>query len=274
MSLPTLEEVDGRLSELLDAFEPGEITSRQRAEDLVACALTMYGGALRRVRELLDIHGAGDHLAVWIQHEPLGGLLALHRADTPAPPPVEAEDVRRAAGSIENILDELDTAPIAVRERSVAMLTVVTELHGVGLAQLVGAVDGRLRPPAAVLAGIGDDDLVASLLLVHGLHPEPLETRVRRTLEDLRRLSGPAASVELLTVDGTGAHLRIDGVNPGDAYRLRLNVERTIAERVPDLPALHIDGGNEPTPATSVFIPLESVTVRRTGSPSTVDATP
>lgn len=273
MSLPTLEEVDGRLSELLDAFEPGEITARQRAEDLVACALTMYGGALRRVRELLDVHGAADHLAVWTQHEPLGGLLALHRADTPAPPPVEAEDVRRAASSIENILDELDTVPVAVRERSVAMLTVVTELHGVGLAQLVGVVDVRLRPPEAVLAGIGDDDLVASLLLVHGLHPDALETRVRRTLDGLVRLSGPAASVALVAVDGTGAHLRIDGVNPGDAYRLRLNVERTIAERVPDLPALHIDGGDEPTPPTSVFIPLDSVTVRRPSSPSTIDAT-
>lgn len=274
MSLPTLDEADTRLAGLLEAFGPGEITARQRAEDLVASALTFYGGALRRARELLDEHGATSHLARWTSAQPLGGLLALHRADTPAPPPIAADDAHRAAATIENILDELDSAPPPVRHRSTEMLAVVTDLHGAGLAQLVGALDDRLRPPAAVLGALGRDDLVASVLLVHGLHPETLPTRLDRTLDEVRRFAGPTASVELVDLDGDVAHLRIEGDSPGDAYRLRLTVERAIAEEVPDLAGLRVDGGDEPVPPTSVFIPIDSVTVRHHGEPSTADLAP
>lgn len=273
MPLPTFDGVDTRLGELLDAFEPGEITARQRAEDLVASALTLYGGALRRVRELLDEHGASDHLTVWTEHEPLGRLLALHRADTPAPPPIEADVVRRAADTVENLLDEFETGPVAIRERAVAMLTAVTDLHEAGLAQLVGAVDERLRPPPEFLAAIGRDDLVATLLLIHGLHPVSLEDRLRATLAELQRLSGPVASIELVSFDSDAVRLHIDGASPGDAYRFRLNVERTLSERLPDLATVHIDGGAEPVPPTSVFIPIESLTVRRSGRPAGADLT-
>lgn len=274
MPLPSIDAVDARLAELLDAFGPGEITARQRAEDLVASALTFYGGALRRARELLDEHGASSHLPVWTGAQPLGGLLALHRADTPAPPPIDADDVQRAAATIENILDELDAAPPPVRERSTAMLAAVTDLHGAGFAQLVGALDDHLRPPPAVVHALGRDDLVASLLLVHGLHPDSLPTRLARTLDEVRRLAGPSATVELVDLHAEIAHLRIEGDSPGDAYRLRLTVERAIADDVPDLTGLRVDGGDEPVPPTSVFIPIDSVTVRHRDRASTADLAP
>lgn len=274
MPLPSLDAADARLAELLEAFGPGEITARQRAEDLVASALTFYGGALRRVRELLDEHGATSHLSVWTGAQPIGGLLALHRADTPAPPPIDADDVHRAAATIEDILDELEGTPPPVRDRSTEMLAVVTDLHGAGLAQLVGARDDHLRPPGPVLDALGRDDLVASLLLVHGLHPEPLPSRLARTLDEVRRFAGPSATVELVEADSDAAHLRIEGDNPGDAYRLRLTVERAIADEVPDLSALRVDGGDEPVPPSSVFIPIDSVTVRHRQGASTADLAP
>lgn len=266
MRLPTVDDVDARLLELLGRFEPTQVTERQRAEDLVASALTLYGGALRRIRELLDAHGSGDRVAEWTSREPLGRLLALHRADTPAPPPIEAQDVRRAGHSIDAILEELDGAPPAVAELSREMLAVVVDLHEAGLAQITGAIDEGLTPSGAALEALGDDDLVASLLLVHGLHPVPLDVRVARVLDDLRRHSGPVATVELVALTDAGAHLRVSGP-PSDAYRLRLTVERTLAERVPDLAAVHVDGGAEPQPPTSVVIPVESLTVRRRPAP-------
>ena len=43
-----------------------------------------------------------------------------------------------------------------------------------------------------VLAALADDELVASLLLVHGLHPDDLDERVERALDVVRPYLGVA----------------------------------------------------------------------------------
>lgn len=263
MGLPRIDDVDVRLAVLLDEFAPAEVTARQRAEDLVAAALTMYGGAFRRMRELAEQHDARRLAALWSTREPLAGLLALHRADSPAPPPTHVDDVRRSTATIEGILDELDSAPGPVGDRTAEMLAIVSDLHEAGLAQITGAIDDELRPDPPLLTAMGRDHLVASVLLIHGLHPEPVDTRLGRVLHELDQRAGAVASVTLMALTDDGAHLRVTGASPNDAYRLRLDLERTLAERVPDLPVAGIDGGAEPVRETSVLIPVESVTVRR-----------
>lgn len=273
MELPTVHAVDERLAGLLAEFAPGEITERQRAEDLVACALTLYGGALRRVREIHHEHGADVHSSLWTTRVPLGELLALHQADSPAPPPVDTAGVRRSVERMEAIIESLSRASEAVRQRSMEMLALVADLHEAALAQITGAIDEALVPPPEVWRALGRDDLVASVLLIHGLHPDPIETRVEHVVGELQRRSGPAAHVDLLEIDGGAVHLRVEGANQSDAYRLRLNVERLLAERVPDLASVTIDGGAEPVPPTSVFIPVGSLTRRRPQS-EPADAAP
>lgn len=264
MELPTLERVDARLATLLEEFPRVEITERQRAEDLVASALTMYAAVFRRFREIHQDHEDHERMALWTQRDPLSGLLALHHADTPAPAPIESADVRRATDSIERIVDDLDGAPAPVRDRSLEMLAIVSDLHEAGLAQITGAIDDALLPPPQVRAVLAGDDLVASVLLIHGLHFQTIESRVENTVIELQRLSGPVATVDLVDVGDAGhVRLRVSAENQGDAYRLRLNVERVLAERVPDLASVTVIGGDEPVPPTTAFIPLESLTVRR-----------
>ena len=151
--------------------------------------------------------------------------------------------MRHASGTIDAILDELDDEAIAISDPTVEMLAIVTDLHAAGLAQLMGEVDGSHRPPVPLLQALARDHLVASVLLVHGLHPEPLDRRLARTLADIDGRSGAVASVELVELTDLGAHLRVEGASPNDAYRLRLDLERALAERVPDLVVARIDGG-------------------------------
>lgn len=268
MHLPDFDDVDARLARLLDEFEPAEVTDRQRAEDLVAAALAMYGGALRRFRELAEQHGCRELAASWSSRKPLGRILELHRADSPAPPPSEPDEARQATNTIESILDELDDVPSGVRERSVAMLARVSDLHEAALAQIVGAIDPELRPSDELLDAVGQDHLIASVLLIHDLHPEPIDVRLDRTLSELDRRSGAVAGVHLVALTDAGVHLRVDGTSENDAYRFRLDVERTLAERLPDLPVARIDGGEEPVQTTTVHIPVESLTVRRSDATS------
>ena len=107
-------------------------------------------------------------------------------------------EARERVGRVEALLEAVDALPDpAARETATDMAAALLELYGEGLARLVGHVaehdDGRL---AAALAG---DELVAHLLLLHGLHPVPLEERVRGALDEVRPyLESHGGGVELL----------------------------------------------------------------------------
>src|SRR4028119_1047027 len=59
---------------------------------------------------------------------------------------------------------------------------------------------------------VAEDELVSHLLLLHGLHPLDLETRVVRALEEVRPyLKSHGGNVELLGVEGGVARLRMQG---------------------------------------------------------------
>ena len=62
--------------------------------------------------------------------------------------------------------------------------------------------------PGAVDA-VARDDLVASLLLVHGLHPHDVTTRVRTALDSVRPyLESHGGDVDLLDIHGSVVRLR------------------------------------------------------------------
>ncbi|KUN81189.1 hypothetical protein [Streptomyces griseoruber] len=96
-------------------------------------------------------------------------------------PPVTAE---RTGRRIEEVLDRLaasgDGAAAAAAEELVRSLM---DLYGTGLARVVDVLDSA---PGEPLAALLDDDLVASLLVLHDLHPEDRDTRIARALDGVR----------------------------------------------------------------------------------------
>ena len=110
-------------------------------------------------------------------------------------------------------------------------MRLVTELYGAGLERILTIV-GKVDPPLVV--DLAADDLVASLLLVHDLHPEDLEQRVEGALESVRPfLRHHDGDVELLDIDAAvgAVHLRLlgscDGC-PSSSVTLQLAVEKAI----------------------------------------------
>ncbi|HLX88374.1 MAG TPA: hypothetical protein VKR22_07975, partial [Acidimicrobiales bacterium] len=87
-----------------------------------------------------------------------------------------------AAGErIEQLLDDIHAAVGARAWANVEELVrALTDLYGAGLARTLELLVGDDRAAAERLAA---DDLVASLLLLHGLHPEALPARVRRAVD-------------------------------------------------------------------------------------------
>ena len=77
-----------------------------------------------------------------------------------------------------------------------------------------------------------DDELVSHLLLLHGIHPVPLETRVRGALDEVRPyLASHGGNVELLGVEDGVVRLRMEGSCsgcPSSTMTLKLAIEDAI----------------------------------------------
>jgi Fe-S cluster biogenesis protein NfuA len=156
------------------------------------------------------------------------------------------------AATIERLLEEADTLPDPrARETATALAAALLELYGDGLERVVELVaehddDGTL---AAALAA---DELVGHLLLLHGLHPEPLGSRVQRALDEVRPyLASHGGAVELLGVEDDVVRVRLQGTCngcPSSAVTLRHAIEDAVRRLAPDVERLEAEPGDEPAP--------------------------
>ena len=97
------------------------------------------------------------------------------------------------------------------REAAEGLVAAVIDLYGEGLARILEALDEAGPPAAEVRGRIVEDGVVASLLLIHGLHPVDLETRVQEALDSVRPyMQSHGGDVELL-----GARRRRGAPAPG-----------------------------------------------------------
>jgi Fe-S cluster biogenesis protein NfuA len=168
-----------------------------------------------------------------------------------------AQNLRVVGDRIEQLLDELHaTADPATCALAQELLRLLTELYGGGLERVVALA--REDAPELIDRLLADE-LVASLLLVHGLHPESVTARVEQALESVRPfLATHDGDVELLDVDeDAGAvHLRLlgscDGC-PSSAVTLRDAVERAIVEAAPEITIIDVEQPSAEAPAPPVI---------------------
>jgi Fe-S cluster biogenesis protein NfuA len=115
------------------------------------------------------------------------------------------------------------------------LVSAVMDMYGEGLRRVVS------ETPA-----VANDPYVAALLLIHDLHPVPLEARVRSALESVRPfMERHGGDVELLGLEGGVARLRLLGTCNGckaSSSTLEVAVERALEEAAPDLEGLEVEG--------------------------------
>jgi Fe-S cluster biogenesis protein NfuA len=169
------------------------------------------------------------------------------------PEPEPPRNLRASGERIEQALAELERCADPARSLALAeeLLRLVTDLYGAGLARVVDVVGAR---DPALLSDLADDELVGSLLLVHGLHPSSLEARVEGALAKVRPfLARHGGDVELLGIDDArgAVQLRLlgscDGC-PSSAATLQGAVEVAILEAAPEVTKIVVDesaGGDE-----------------------------
>jgi Fe-S cluster biogenesis protein NfuA/nitrite reductase/ring-hydroxylating ferredoxin subunit len=162
-------------------------------------------------------------------------------------------EARDRVSRVEALLEQLDGLPDpAARETAMEVVQALLDLYGEGLARIVDHVADR--DDGALAEALAADELVAHLLLLHGLHPVPLEARVRGALDEVRPyLESHGGNVELLGVEEGVARLRMEGSCsgcPSSTVTLKLAIEDAIHKAAPDIEGIEAEGVEPaPTPA-------------------------
>lgn len=141
-------------------------------------------------------------------------------------------------------LETLDDPP--ARESAQELLQVVLDLHTNGLARLLDIVSSAGAMDDAMLEAFGRDASVAALLLLHGLHPQDLPTRVSRAVEKMRPLLGvQGIQIELLDAAEEAVRVKVAGRLQGkhnSVGELRQEIELAIFEAAPEAMRVDIAG--------------------------------
>src|ERR1044072_275960 len=154
------------------------------------------------------------------------------------------ERVQDLLGSLDEIAD-----PVA-QARVQELVGAVLELYGAGLERILGVIADAGEGAIHIRKALLDDGIVASLLLIHGLYPVPLEERVTEAIESVRPfLASHGGGVEILSIEDGVARLRLQGSCngcPASASTLEHALKEAIEEAGPDLLSLEVEGALGP----------------------------
>ncbi|MEN3263207.1 MAG: hypothetical protein V7646_101 [Pseudonocardia sp.] len=178
--------------------------------------------------------------------------------------PEQADRLRATGDRIESLLEASAAGGTAARARAEELVGCVTDLYGAGLGRILEILAESGHLDDELLERLTGDDMVASLLLVHDLHPYDVETRVRQALDTVRPYLGShGGDVELLDVSDAGVvRLRLlgscDGC-PSSSVTLQLAVEGAVEAAAPEMTRIEVETSQSGAASGEPVGPLISV---------------
>lgn len=168
----------------------------------------------------------------------------------------QGKNLRAVGERIDGLLQEFGAgADPRIREKAEELVRLLMELYGGALGRILEIVGATPSVNKGVIESLAEDDLVASLLVLHGLHPYDAETRIMRALDRVRPYLGShGGDVKLLGVTDGVVHLRLEGSChgcPSSTLTMKLAIEKAIEEAAPEVARIEVEGAKEPGSATA-----------------------
>jgi Fe-S cluster biogenesis protein NfuA len=163
---------------------------------------------------------------------------------------------------IGGLVQEIEAiADPAVRAATKGLVQSLMDLHGAALEKTLDIIFEAGEPGKEMIDRLGRDSLVSSVLILYGLHPEDLETRVVKAVDRIRpQLRKQGCEVELLSVNEVAIRLRVETGSHtcgSTAKTVQGTLESAIYDAAPDLASLVIEG-LEDKPASG-FVALDKL---------------
>jgi len=175
---------------------------------------------------------------------------------------VNAKDFREEMTRIGELMQEMESiADPAVRAAATGLVKAIMDLHGTALERELEIVAEAGEPGMEIIDRLGRDSLVSGVLVLYGLHPEHVETRVAKAVERIRpQLRKQGCEVELLDAAEGVVRLRLDAgphTCGSTAKTMQATLEAAIYDAAPDLVSLVMEGLEE-KPASG-FLSLDKL---------------
>jgi Fe-S cluster biogenesis protein NfuA len=158
-----------------------------------------------------------------------------------------AKELQKRMQRIGEIVEQLEsTADPHARAMAKELLESLMALHGAALERILELASEAGEAGETIIRKCGRDEVVSSLLLLYGLHPEDLRTRVTRALEKSKGyLESHSGSAELVSIgeDGTVAvRLAVKPNGCGStAATVKSTLEAAIQDAAPDATTIVVE---------------------------------
>jgi hypothetical protein len=172
---------------------------------------------------------------------------------------LEEKELQRRMRQIEDLVRQLEaSANPGVRAQTKALVQAIMDLHGAAIERILECISGS-EAGAALIDSLAEDPVVAGVLVLYGLHPLDLESRVRRAIDKARsRLRPYGCDVELTGVIGGEVRVRARGVDSAFTGRsVKAAIEDEIYAAAPDITSVEILGLEKF--GAGDFVPLDMV---------------
>jgi hypothetical protein len=163
-----------------------------------------------------------------------------------------------SAEEIEGLVRQVEALPDPnARAIAIKLVRAVMEFHASAVARMLEIVSQGANGEAAVQSMV-QNETVASMLALHGLHPDDVETRVRRAVDSLDRFfETRGASISLAGFHDGSVTLRFESRRGNSVAAAKSIIEDALYQAAPEITALTIVGLDESREAG--FVPLSAL---------------
>ncbi|MBV8828994.1 MAG: hypothetical protein JO108_07155 [Acidobacteriaceae bacterium] len=156
---------------------------------------------------------------------------------------------------IEALVHRAESLDAPARAVTIDLLQAVLDFHAAALDRML---EITAEQGSNLIEQFAGDDLASSMLLLHDLHPDDLETRVHRAVEKLAGMfRSLGAELALISIETGTVRLHFESVRSWSGTPVRASVETAIFQAAPEISTVIIEGLKEPAPAN--FVPVSNL---------------
>jgi len=174
-------------------------------------------------------------------------------------------EAQKQVESIDQIVQQLErVSDPQIQSLFKQLIHSIMDFHGAAVERMLEMVHETGDAGAKLIDEFGRDERVRSLLLLYGLHPLDLPTRVAEAMEKTRPyIQSHGGEVRVVNISDAGAvTLRLEGTCKScssSSATLQSLVEKAIYEAAPDVTGIIVENAIAASPVSSGFVPLENL---------------
>lgn len=154
---------------------------------------------------------------------------------------------------LDELLEQVEAIPGPSGEVALEAVSALADVYGEALARATAYASGS----PALIEAMTRDELLGHLLVLHGIHPDPVERRVAHALDELRpAVQERGGDVELAGIDQGVASVRlsISGCSSAGVEDAIREAVLAVAPELSDVQRAPAAGGRD-----AAFIPLDAL---------------